>query len=414
MNIRDIWRMCGPGLVVAATGLGAGDIVAAAVAGAEFGTALLWAVVIGAMLKFCLNEGIGRWQLITRTTLLEGWIARLPAFISWYFFLYLILWTVVVAAALMAATGLAAYALFPVLSVAQWGVLHALLAFGLVLSGVWRMLENLMKGFIALMFVTMLVCAVLVFAETPGVLLEIFRFSLPEGSLASVLSVMGGVGGSVTLLSYGYWIQEEGWQGRDKLRTMRWDLGIAYSLTALFAISVMLLAAGIRPEVAAGNTMALAVADQLVPFTGQAGKWIFLVGFWGAVTSSMVGVWHGVPYLFANFVIAYRRRGSGESGSVLEAGRSLSKTGWYRGYLVFLCFAPMLLLFQGQPVWIVVLYAVTGAFFMPVLAALLLYLNSRKDALGDLVSSRATQVCLVLCLLLFGFLLVQDLLPAPT
>ena len=42
------WRIIGPGLVVAATGVGAADLVATLVAGSKYGYALLWAVVLGA------------------------------------------------------------------------------------------------------------------------------------------------------------------------------------------------------------------------------------------------------------------------------------------------------------------------------------------------------------------------------
>jgi len=80
-------RNIGPGIVIAATGLGAGDLVAASVAGAKFGTALLWAAVVGALMKFAMNEGLARWQLATGTTLLEGWVHRLPRVISIYFFM---------------------------------------------------------------------------------------------------------------------------------------------------------------------------------------------------------------------------------------------------------------------------------------------------------------------------------------
>ncbi len=66
-------RGLGPGIVIAATGLGAGDLIAASVAGANYGIALLWAAMVGALLKFTLNEGLARWQLATGTTLLEGW-----------------------------------------------------------------------------------------------------------------------------------------------------------------------------------------------------------------------------------------------------------------------------------------------------------------------------------------------------
>jgi Mn2+/Fe2+ NRAMP family transporter len=400
----EIFRNCGPGLVVAATGLGAGDIVAAAVAGAQYGTTLLWAVAIGGLLKFCLNEGIGRWQLVTGSTLLEGWIAYLPRLITWYFLLFLVFWSFMVAAAMMAATGLAAFALFPVFSVTTWGIIHAVIAFFIVLAGAWRMLENLMKLFIGLMFVTILLCAFLVLPQTPGFLDGLLSPSLPEGSLASVLSVMGGVGGSVTLMSYGYWMQEAGWQGREKMVTMRWDLGIAYGLTALFAIAVMLLAAGIRPEVVSGNNMAVVLAERLVPFAGAAGKWIFLFGFWGAVFSSMIGVWHGVPYLFANFLTHYRQQ-----GTVLAQPGSISRSKPYRAFLVYLCFLPMLLLWFGRPVWIVVLYAVTGAFFMPLLAGALLYLNAPSRWLGKLGNGWLMGLALTGCLVLFAWLLWAEL-----
>ena len=41
-------RLIGPGLVVAATGVGAGDMVSSLTAGTEYGTVLVWAVVLGA------------------------------------------------------------------------------------------------------------------------------------------------------------------------------------------------------------------------------------------------------------------------------------------------------------------------------------------------------------------------------
>src|SRR5215213_630910 len=64
-------KLAGPGLVVAATGIGSGDVVAATVGGARYGVVLLWAILAGAFFKFVLSEGIARWQLATGTTALE-------------------------------------------------------------------------------------------------------------------------------------------------------------------------------------------------------------------------------------------------------------------------------------------------------------------------------------------------------
>ena len=66
-----------PGILLAATGVGAGDLLTSTLAGSEAGLVVIWAVVVGAFLKWVLAEGLARWQLATGTTLLEGWIAHL-------------------------------------------------------------------------------------------------------------------------------------------------------------------------------------------------------------------------------------------------------------------------------------------------------------------------------------------------
>ena len=102
----SVLKLAGPGLIVAATGIGSGDVVSATVGGARYGVALLWAIALGAFFKFVLNEGIARWQLATGLTALEGW-AALPAGLGQGLLrCYLVLWTVAVSAALTNATGL--------------------------------------------------------------------------------------------------------------------------------------------------------------------------------------------------------------------------------------------------------------------------------------------------------------------
>lgn len=404
MNIREIYHKTGPGLVVAATGLGGGDIVAASAAGANYGASLLWAVIIGSLLKFCLNEGIGRWQLVTGRTLLEGWVDDLPKILTWYFAAYLFFWTVMVAAALMSAAGIVANTIFPFLSVEVWSMLHGILALILVWHGGYFLLEHVMKIFIGLMFVCILFCAVMVMPSLSEIFSGIFLPKLPDGSLVFVFGVIGGVGGSVTVMSYSYWMQEAGWHGKEKMGTMRTDLAVAYGLTGLFGVAIILVASGADAETTTGTGLALVIAEQLIPVLGEPGKWIFLIGFWGAAISSVIGVWHGVPYLFANFFYHLR-----DQKNLLETPESITKTKAYRGYLIYLCFVPMLLLLWGRPFWVIILYSVTGAFFMPLLAGLLLYMNSARRWLGAYVNSWYTRVLLVICLLLFSFLLIVEI-----
>src|ERR671913_23623 len=129
-------KLAGPGLVVAATGIGSGDVVAATVGGARYGVVLLWAIAVGAFFKFVLSEGIARWQLATGLTALEGWAAYLPAWVKYYFGAYLILWTVAVSAALTNATGLGISNLTGGAIAQSWGaVVHSLIGFAFVWVG---------------------------------------------------------------------------------------------------------------------------------------------------------------------------------------------------------------------------------------------------------------------------------------
>lgn len=70
---RARWNLIGPGLIVAATGVGAADLVATVIAGQKYGYALLWAVVVGCLMKVFLVEGAGRYSLATGRTIYEGW-----------------------------------------------------------------------------------------------------------------------------------------------------------------------------------------------------------------------------------------------------------------------------------------------------------------------------------------------------
>jgi Mn2+/Fe2+ NRAMP family transporter len=302
----------------------------------------------------------------------------------------------------MAATGLAVHALVPAVSVEMGGAVQSVLAALLVLLGRYRLLEVMMKFFIAMMFAVVLYCAVALQPDWGSVIGAIVVPRLPEGSVFFLLGVIGGVGGSVTLLSYGYWICERGWSGSGRLRQVRTDLLVAYGLTGLFGMAIIVVSAGVAPEIMSGSRMVLAVAEQMGATLGEVAKWCFLIGFWGAVFSSMLGVWQGVPYLFADFVHEWRNN-SGEK--VIDTGSVP-----YRAYLAFLAVPPMILLWVGKPVWVVLIYSVAGAAFMPLLAGLLLYMNGFRNWLGALRNRWPANLALLAAIALFAALFIQKLI----
>jgi Mn2+/Fe2+ NRAMP family transporter len=398
----------GPGLAIAATGVGAGDMIAAAVSGSKFGFAIVWAAAVGAVFKFVLNEGLARWQLATGTTLLEGWANHLGRGVQWIFMVYLVLWSFVVGGALVNACGLAAHALVPQVSLEVWAVAHSIVAAVVVLAGGYTTFERSVKVFIGVMFAALIGCALFVAPPLQSAARSVREAGIPEGSGPWILGVLGGVGGSVTLLSYGYWIREKGWEGKTFASTVRLDLVVAYGLTGVFGVAVVILAAHTLygGEPVAGSGAALMMATMLEQVVGPVGRWAFLIGFWGAVATSMLGVWQGVPYLFADFLRLIRGyRLTDAAGEEIE----LTRTPSYRIFLFWLAIPPLSLLAFGKPVLLVVIYSVMGALFIPFLAATLLFLNGRRKWVGSLRNGPVTIAVLAACLLLFGYIAFEQL-----
>ncbi len=394
----------GPGIAVAATGVGAGDMISATNAGAKFGTVLLWTIVYGALLKFALTEGIGRWQLATGSTLLEGWVERLGRPIQYFFLIYLIIWSFLVGGGLLSAAGLAGHTVYSDLSVAQWGVIHALIAGILVWAGHFNFFLKVMQGLIGLMFFCFLICAWSLRPDLSEIIYSIAIPILPSGSILAVLSVLGGVGGSLTVMCYGYWIREAGRNTIDWLPGIRIDLAGSYILTGFFGIAVMILGAHIKPE-AIGIDIVLSMADRLETVLGTFGRWSLYLGFWAAVITSLLGVWQGIPYLFADFIALFKQVSKEKRETMIR-----TDSPYYRGFILFLTFPPMALLLFERPVFIVILYTIVGALFMPFLAGTLLYMNSRKRWVGNLRTGKILNVLLALALILFLYLSGQQIL----
>ena len=165
---RPPFGWLGPGVIMATSGIGASDIVAATVGGATYGLALLWALALGAFFKFVLSEGLARWQLATGSTALEGWARQLPRWVMVLFAGYLLLWAVAVSGALISGCGLAIENITGGAVPRTWGgFAQAVAAFALIRSAHAGGLARVMKPLIVVMFVSIVLCAALTFHE-PG------------------------------------------------------------------------------------------------------------------------------------------------------------------------------------------------------------------------------------------------------
>jgi Mn2+/Fe2+ NRAMP family transporter len=390
----------GPGLILAATGIGVGDMVSATIAGAEYGLTLVWALALGVLMKFVITEGAARWQLATGTTLIEGWQKHLPRAALILFFLYFIAWSYFVSSALVTASALVPTAIMPAVPLAVWGTIHAVLAFVMVYAGRYERFLQLMKWLIGFKFAAVLVTTLLILLISGADWSAVGSRS--PFSVAYTLSLIGGVGGTVTLLSYGYWMREAGWSGRERVTPARADLTVSFSLVFMFSLMMIFLSSQIEwpgQILDEGPRLCLELADRVGAETGPIGRAVFLLGFWGTSFSAVLGVWHGIGFLFDDWIHLWR--GSQPAGRQGTA---------YRAWVAYMAIAAISALVIERPVWLVFAYTVVGSLFFPFVVSTLLWLNNSRFMPRGFQNGLKVNASLAGALVLYAYLAVRSML----
>ncbi len=404
-KLSKLFSLIGPGILVAATGVGAGDLATAGFAGSQLGVAVLWAILVGAFFKFVLTEGLMRWQLATGKTLLEGVARYLGPIPGWLFLAYFILWSYFVGTALISANGVALLALVPIFDdpttgKIAFGVGASFLGLILARKGGFKLFEKVMGVCILMMFITVSISAIIVAPPFIEIAKGLAIPTIPkpdEGGIGWTLALMGGVGGTVTVLCYGYWIAEEGRRGPEHLAFCRIDLGIGYLVTAIFGIAMTVIGSTVIVS-GSGAGLIVNTSDALAESVGAIARWTFLVGALGAVFSSLLGVWQSTPYLFADLWRLFVQKANIEANSPANTN---SKP--YRLFQYALAFIPMLgLLVEFKEVQKI--YGIAGALFLPMLTVALLILNGRKQWAGKLKNQPLTIATLVSILAFFSWM----------
>ncbi|MFD7420233.1 Nramp family divalent metal transporter [Streptomyces californicus] len=415
---KSSWKYIGPGIVVAATGVGAGDLVATLIAGSKFGYTLMWAAVIGCVVKISLAEAAGRWHLATGRTLFDGWRSLGP-WTTVYFAVYVVVWGFIYGATAMSSSALPIVALFPDgPGLKFWAVVTGLIGLVFVWFNRYAVFEKVMTVLIGIMFVVVVYVALRVVPDVGASFAGLLPV-LPDGSLLYTLGLIGGVGGTITMAAYGYWVNAKGWGDSSWMKVMRLDNRVAYITTGIFVVAMLIVGA----ELLHASQIALTSGDRglvdlgkvLEDRFGAGTAKLFLVGFFATSFSSLIGVWHGVSLMFADFVERFRAPAAEETGE--QAGPAAAdrqqRSAPFRAYLLWLTFPPMTLLWLDEPFGLVIAYGVLGAFFMPFLALTLLWLLNSSRTPGEWRNGVVSNGMLALSGLLFVVLCVQQVRELP-
>jgi Mn2+/Fe2+ NRAMP family transporter len=210
------------------------------------------------------------------------------------------------------------------------------------------------------------------------------------------------------LAAYTYWVRERGWRHSDWIPTMRTDLTLGYTLTALFMVSMLIIGAELLFGTGASisdEAGLLALVDPMQDRFGLLARWAFLIGFWAVATGAMLGAWNGGAHLFADCVRTIREVPDEEASDYLS-----EKSIYFRAFLAWMSFPPMILLAFGEPVLLVIVYASLGALFLPFLAITLLFLLNSERVAPEYRNRLVSNVVLAVSVIPFIVVGVQEVL----
>ncbi|MGO2860522.1 MAG: Nramp family divalent metal transporter, partial [Brevibacterium sp.] len=120
------------------------------------------------------------------------------------------------------------------------------------------------------------------------------------------------------------------------------------------------------------------------------------------VYTSVLGGFSGIAYVTSDCIRVLRRYPHQDEAEHEMSAKSIE----FRGALVYLAIASLVIMSFGKPVTLVLIYAAISAFILPVLAVALLVILNRSSVAAELRNRWLSNVLLGVCFLLFGFLAV--------
>ncbi len=392
----------GPGLLVTAAFIGPGTVTTASVAGAQFGFALLWAVVFSVIATLILQEMAARLGVIGRCGLGEALRVAIQHPILRRGLTLLIIVGIGCGNAafemgniLGAAVALADLSSLPASS---WVLVIGGLTFFLLWSGAYAPLERMLILLVVIMSSVFLLAACLVQPSLSDIHSGFFTLTMPPGSFLTVMALIG-----TTVVPYNLFLHASAVQikwpvtnrSRQTLRAARTDSLVSISLGGLLTVAIITTAAstffmqGIALENAAG------MATQLEPLVGTSARLLFASGLFAAGLTSAIT---------APLAAAYATVG------VLGWSTGLKSRNFRFVWASIVLIGTGLAFFGTCPIHAILLAQAVNAFLLPLLTGCLLFVMNQKSLLGSYTNGILANTLggivffIVTCLGIFQFL----------
>jgi Mn2+/Fe2+ NRAMP family transporter len=368
--------------VIVLTWLGAGDVVDMGVAGSNYGYSLMWVLVVALLLRFLLVSLIARYQLCNQhgEGVLDG-LARLHRGYAPTLLIAAFVMGHVYGSYMTVGAGEVCRNLFKVGQTWQWALLCNGVAVVLVFQSSYERLEWIFKGFLALLAISFVGSAIWVGFNPLRVLQGLYSLEMPgrHGKFDSVLvagAMIGAVGGSLMNLAYPYFLEQKGWRGPQYRRVQFYDFLLAITVMIVLNLAVWILGAELLyPDKQISQLDDL--PRLLSTILGEGGRWLFYMGIFAAIYTSVLGHAAGLGYMGSH---AWLRWQAG-TGAIESDYRRHPLYRW----IVLWCLAtPMIWTIPGMPDFVTLTLLANSAqvVLLPMLAGGLWWITASARYIG--------------------------------
>ena len=385
----------GPGLLVTAAFIGPGTITTASVAGANFGFALIWTLLFSVIATILLQSMAARLGVATGQDLAQALRANIQTPLFKSLAIFLVISAIGVGSAAYEAGNLSGASMgligiFPNVNPQIWTPLIAFLSAGLLYSGKHKVVENALIVLVILMslvFISTLIMASPSLAD----ILSGFTPSLPEGSITTVLALVG-----TTIVPYNLFLHSGVLAAKHDsksdlqkvIKQTNVDTGLSITLGGVITLAILSTASVAFYGTNAGQISAANMAVQLEPLLGDGAHYFFAIGLFAAGLTSAIT---------APLAGAYAVCG------MLGWSNDMASTRFKSLAIIILLFGAAVASLGLDPVAVIIFAQAANGLLLPVITIYLVWLVNQKSVMGKFTNSFILNlVTLPVLMLIFG------------
>jgi Mn2+/Fe2+ NRAMP family transporter len=396
VGLGNILRKIGPGIVLAASIVGSGELIATTALGAKVGYTMLWLVVVSCLIKSVVQAFLGRYVIARAETGLDA-VNHIPGprgrRINWVVFTWAVMAFLVLFQIAAMYIGVS-QVMFQVTTVPVWVWVLGFWALTLVLllGGGYERMERLAMVKVGLFTLITLLAAVLLITSPAFAITDLvqgFSFQLPTEGMAIAIAVFGITGvGATELYIYTYWCVEkgyarytgpyensEGWRRRAHgwVHVMNVDVLFSMVIYTVATVAFYLLGAGIlhaMGQVPNGAEMIPVLSNIYTQTLGGWARYLFYIGAIVILFGTIVAATAGHARMFSDLM---RILGHYRPEDLRARNR------WRDVFVVVLTVIPvaMFWIFGQSPVQMVTWGGMAQAAMLPIISSAALYLYYR-------------------------------------